>query len=444
MTDINGRFRIDYTSDAFKVTPFSPFLNLEWFGGPDVYFKATLGTDVILDEPASTGRTRGRENVGPCFCVRLCSDKVQGGCGVSCEPHWQKVWDFDVHPDSGMSGSQFSAEGYAGGPNSSFVFGDINYRGGVLLRGNCPLISPSDNTHKLQYRFVIGEYTWSVNPQEDPTRVPDLAPAALAPVTQIVSTVVGYVFYTNALGFSDSADVVITSGDLDANGWVSPILGRIVTVDMRNGTTANVAITDANFLRTDELIVLNSSVITAAHPPKLPGGLPQLDAGRALTNSEKEPIRRYRLQFEVRDVTTTATIFTDTLSSIILNNSSPILALDLEELRTNKCSPLGGAATAHVLYTVDHPHLNSFSLTISSNLGTVHSAPPMPSGSFLPGPNIFFHGGNSGPHNGTNTGGFPVDISMDPPCAYRVNLNWSTRHYPQALGDDKPEILYCK
>ncbi len=364
---------------------------------------------------------------------------------MSCQPHWQKVWDFDIHPDAGQGGSQFSAEGYAGGPSSSFVFGDVNDRAGVLLRGNCPLINPAAPANPLQYRFVIGEYTWSVNPQDDPTRVPDLPPAALAPVTQIAATTVGYVYYTNALGFSDSADVKITSADLDPAGWITPpILGRVVTVDMRNGTTAGVAITDANFLRTDELIVLNSSVITAAHPAKLPGGLPQVDAGRALANTEKEPIRRYKLQFEVRDAATAVTIFTDALSSIILNNSSPILALDLEELRTNQCSPLGGVAMAHVLYTVDHPHLNSFHLEISSNLGTVHPAPPMPSGSFLLPPDLLFHGGNSGPHNAGNTGGFPVDIHLDPTCAYRVNLYWSTRHYPQPWGDDKPEILYCK
>src|SRR5262249_2015964 len=207
--------------------------------------------------------------------------------------------------------------------------------------------------------------------------------------------------------------------------------------------------------RTDELIVLNSAAITVAHPPKMPGGLPQTEAGRALTNAEKEPIRRYKLQFEVRDVTTLATTFTDTLSSIILNNSSPILALDMEELLTNLCNPLGGANTAHVLYTADHPHLSSFGLSISSNLGTVHPSSPapgpptvngflqLPSASFPPG-GFFFRGGNGGPHNATFTGGFPVDISADPSCAYRINLTWSTRHYPQALGDDKPELLYCR
>jgi hypothetical protein len=454
VTDATGHFRIDYVSEDFKVTPFSPFINFESVGGPDVYFKATLGTDVILDEPSSMGRTAGRENIGPCFCVELCSEKVQGGCGVSCQPHWQKVWDFDVHPDAGHLGSQFSAEGYAGGAAASYVFGDMNYRSGVMLRGNCPLINPANTANKLQYRFVIGEYTWSTFP-DDPNQIPSVAPASLVPVTQIASTTLGYVFYTDGLGFPSSADVNISSADLDANGWVSPILGRVVSVDMHNSTFANVTVTDANFLRTDELMVLNSSVITAAHPPKLPGGLPQVQAGRALTNAEKEPIRRYKLQFEVRDASTLVTINTETLSSIILNNSSPVLALDMEELFTNLCNPLGGANTAHVLYTADHPHLAGFGLSISSNLGVVHPSSPapgpptvngflqLPSANFPPS-GFLFRGGNGGAHNGTNTGGFRVDISGDPSCAYRVNLTWSTRHYPQALGDDKPEVLYCR
>jgi hypothetical protein len=453
VTDATGHFRIDYTSEDFMVTPLSPWINFELVGGPDVYFKATLGTDVILDEPRSKGRTPGRENIGPCFCVELCSDKVTGGCGVSCQPHWQKVWDFDIHPDAGNVGSKFSTEGYAGGAAASYVFGDMNYRQGVLLRGNCPLINPAAPANKLQYRFVIGEYTWPGTP-DDPTVIPSIPPASLIPVTQIAPTTVGYVFYTDALGNPSSADVIITSADLDpVTGWVKPILGMPVTVDMHNGTTAVVIVADNIFLRTDELEVLNSAVITAKHPPKS-GGLPQTDAGRALLTTEQEPIRRYMLQFEVQDVTLGATIFTDRLSSIILNNSSPILALDMEELFLNLCNPLGGVNTAHVLYTIDHPHLSSFALSISNNITVVHPSSPapgpatvngflqLPSAGFPPG-GFFFRGGNSGPHNGSFTGGFPVDVSADPSCAYRVDLAWSTRHYPQALNDDKA-VLYCR
>ena len=436
-TDLNGRFRIDYNSADFELTPFSPFLNFEWVGGPDVYFTAKLGSSFILQEDRSTGRSTGRQNIGPCFCVNLCSPTVVGT--PETQPHWNKVWEFSIYPDAGQLGSSFSAEGYAGGPNSSFVFGDANYRGGVLLRGNCPLTNAADPSKALQYRFMIGEYTWSP-PGDNPNAFPSVAPTVFNPITQIRSTTVGYVYYTDGHGVYGPADVVITSADLDPNGWFT-LLGHNVTVDMHDGTTSTVAISESNFLRTDELMVMASAVITSAHAPKLPGGLPKSDAGRALKDFEKEPIRRYRLRFEVQDTTPTP-IFSDTLSSIILDNSPVIFALDLEELRTNACNPLGGAPTVHILYTVDHPHLNSFSMAISNNSGTVHSAPPMPSGSFLPGPNFFFRGGNSGPHNGTNTGGFAQDISMDPPCAYSVSLAWSTRQY--LTSGTSTQILYCK
>jgi len=438
-TDSTGHFRIDYNSADFELTPFSPLINVEWVGGPDVYFSATLGASNILQEPRSEGRAPGRQNIGPCFCVDLCSDKVIGP--PDHYPHWNKVWEFSIHPDAGQVGSKFSVEGYAGGGNSSFVFGDSNYRAGLLLRGNCPLTNIAAPTHALQYRFAIGEYTWSTKP-DDPNTIPSVVPASLNPVTQIAPTTIGYVYYTDGLGVYGPADVIITSADLDAQGWVSPILGRSLTVDLHNGLNGTVTISESNFLRTDELLVMNSSVITAAHAAKLPGGLPKAEAGRALTNLEKEPIRRYQLQFEARDASTLATVYTDKLSSIILDNSPVIVALDLEELRTNACNPVGGAAAIHVLYTVDHPHLNSFSMAISNNTGTIHGAPPMPSGSFLPIPNFFFRGGNGGPHNGSNTGGFPQNIAGDDPCAYSVSLAWSTREY--LTSGTSTQILYCK
>jgi len=440
VTDGAGNFRIDYTSADFKVTPFSPLINVEWVSGPDVYFKVTLGGDVLIEEPSSTGRSPGRQNVGPCFCVGLCSDKVH--IPVEKQPHWQSVWEFAIHPAAPSPASSFSIEGYAGGPSLSYVFGDANYRAGVLLRGNCPLSSLLDPTHALQYRFQIGEWTWPGGGDGDPATLPSIAPASLSPVTQIRNTTAGYVYYTNALGFSDSAAVVLTSADLDADGWVKPLLGRNVTVDMRDGTTAVVSVTELNFLRTDELAVLNSTAITSRHPPRMPGGLPKADAGRALTLAEQEPIRRYALQFEVRDAVSLSTVYTDTLGSIVCDNSPVVVALDLEELRANGCNPLGGAAAVHILYTADHPHLRSFALAISNNSATVHPAPPLPSGSFLPGPNFLFHGGAGGPHNASNTGGFAVTISGDAPCAYRVTLGWQTRQY--LTSGAATELLYCK
>ena len=69
----NGHFRIDYLAADFKRTIFSPSINLEWTGGPDLYFKVeTLSGTVLLAEAQSRGRAADRENAGPCVCVDLC------------------------------------------------------------------------------------------------------------------------------------------------------------------------------------------------------------------------------------------------------------------------------------------------------------------------------------------------------------------------------------
>ncbi len=79
ITDGNGRFRIDYSTADFRKTPLSPWINFELIGGPDIYFKAELDGSPIIDENSGDARVPGRENIGHCFCVHLCTDEVQPG-----------------------------------------------------------------------------------------------------------------------------------------------------------------------------------------------------------------------------------------------------------------------------------------------------------------------------------------------------------------------------
>ena len=74
-TDVNGNFRIYYTSADFRVNfiPFnletdieSPFLS----SGPDVYFKAEIGGVQLVDETAADRR----RNVDYCLCADLCTN----------------------------------------------------------------------------------------------------------------------------------------------------------------------------------------------------------------------------------------------------------------------------------------------------------------------------------------------------------------------------------
>lgn len=433
-TDATGHYVITYLAADFRRTPFSPFVNVELTEGPDVYATVRLGGQPVLTETQADGRKPGRQNVGHCFCLDLCTDQVTGDPDTV--PHWQQVEVFDIHPGNGLPGSTFDALGYADPAGGAYVFG-----GTVTLRGNCPL-TDAGTGHPLKYRFLVGEHTWTGG-TEDPANPPTVAPATLAPVTtQVTSALVGYVSYTDGNGASQSAPVHVTAADLGAVDGFVTLLGKAVTVPMYNppGATAVVNVTTSNFLRTFELLELNTGAFTSLHPVKKPGGLTLGHAGETLPANEQEPVRRYRVAFEVRDASTDAVLHTDQLDSIVFDNSAVVAVLDLEELRLNACNPLSGATTIHLLHTVDHPHLRSFSVTITNNGGTVHAPPQTPSGAFTAGA-YTFRGDASGPHNGTSTGGVPIDVSADPACAYAVNLSWVTRRYLDST--QQLQRLYC-
>jgi hypothetical protein len=60
----DGHFRIDCTAADFRHTPFSPLINVEFFPGPDLYFRvASAGGGVLLQGDRSLGRSPGRGNV---------------------------------------------------------------------------------------------------------------------------------------------------------------------------------------------------------------------------------------------------------------------------------------------------------------------------------------------------------------------------------------------
>jgi len=418
-TDFNGRFRIYYTSSDFKKTPLSPFVNFEWVGGPDLFFQAEFGGSIVLNEPSSAGRQPGRENVGRCVCIELCTDEIVPPDADEI-PHWERVEAFEVDTD-------FGVEGYTVG--SSLVMHDC-----VDLHGNMPLVNVANNK-ALKYRFLIGAWTWPG--AEDPAVMPNIPPADsdLVAVKSICSSKVGYVYYTDANGDARSAPVIVTSGDMDGDGCIT-LLGMTVTVDMHDGTTAPVAITESNFVGAYLLMSMNSHAHTPA-PYDVLDNLGLAAAGTTVPTSDRAPIRRFKLRFQVYDfdqaVNNAAS--NKTLDALVIDNSPVKYALNLTELASDLCNKV--TSDIHLLYTIDHPHLSYFNVTVENNGGIVHPAPPLPNDAF--GGNFFFRGGQSG------TAGVAVNVSADPVCAYAVKLNWKTRHYQGSRGAARStQILYCK
>ncbi len=417
-TDFNGHFRIYYTTADFRRTPF-PFIQEEIVSGPDLFFKVEFGGSTIIDEPHATGRHPGRANVGRCACVELCSDEVVPPDAVDI-PHWERVEVFEVDTD-------FSAEGYAGA--GSLVMSD-----GITLHGNMPLKNVVNNK-ALKYRFLVGPWAWPG--AEDPAVMPSVPPAdaALTPVTSINPSKVGYLYYTDANGDPRSAPVVVTTSDLDGDGCIQ-LLGHTVTVDMHDGTTANVAVTQHNFVGAYLLMNMNSLAVTPP-PYDVVQDLGKPAAGNPVPAAQRAPIRRFKLRFQVFDFDQAVNNTTNnkTLNALVIDNSPARYALHLAQLEANLCNPVTNQV--HIRYTIDHPHLSFFNVKISSNAGVVHNAPPLPNGSF--GGNFFFRGGQSGP------AGFAVNVAGDPKCAYAVTLSWQTRHYHGGRGGARSvQLLYCK
>jgi hypothetical protein len=145
MTDVAGRFRIDYTSSDFRRTPFSPSINLEWIGGPDVYFRieSADGTPLLI-EPSSQGRAPGRENVGHCYCVDLCLKEPPKGTALPTIPLFTNVGGYRVDPIYG----DFTALGLTTSGNYAFT-------STIPLIGILP---DGQVMTDMEYRFRVAEY----------------------------------------------------------------------------------------------------------------------------------------------------------------------------------------------------------------------------------------------------------------------------------------------
>ena len=199
------------------------------------------------------------------------------------------------------------------------------------------------------------------------------------------------------------------------------------------------------FLRSGLLMHMDSVAVTSRHASRRPAWASDpTQAGRALTPAEQEPIRRYRMVFQVRDAVTNTDVWVDVLDSIVFDNSAPVMLLNLEELMSNECNPIAGLNEIHLRYTVDHPHLSVFNMDIQHNYHvTVHSsAAPfsdMPHGEFPTAPPDYAFRGNS---SGMAAGTGPIDIHDDPICAYAIHLSCTTRLLH--TGSPTIEVLYCK
>ncbi len=376
VTDSNGWFMIYYDISKFNRTPFSPFINIEWTGGPDVYFKIE-GVDadgnpvMLLDEPPSRGRRADRENISNCFCTKLCVSIEQPPIDIA-DSAWTGIGTHFTIPDS--SGlNDFDAQGYAGA--MKYAFTSVTRMTGQSLRYS--------NGNPIEYRFLVSDTTAD-------NGTPFLPEANFTSVVGVGATT--NLFVKTKIGqmwrFSPSfkiVDIDAVVEDLDADGWldVNISIERTFTDDPLLDPLELSVPGMWQWVDLDGMMAINTAkYIDHADIPDTAAG-----PGDVIPVVDRLPIQKMAIRFETREVIDKLTNNYVTLpgngmtlNAMVVNNNPAFMKVAMKEhLSLGACTPLSG--DVHAVYTVSHPHLDDVTMTARKNsdiTATSLSAAPIP------------------------------------------------------------------
>lgn len=376
LTDSDGWFIIYYDLSKFNRTPFSPFINTEWRGGPDVYFKIE-GVDsdgnsvLLLEEPSSRGRDPDRENVSNCFCTKLCIEVEPEDSGELAKSAWTGVGTHFTIPDASTL-NDFDTQGYAG--TLKYAFTNVIRMTGQSLRFS--------NGNPIEYRFLVSNTTtdngMAFLPEGSFTTVVGIGSGE----SLFSSTKIGQMWR-----FSPTFKIVNIYAkliDLDSEGWldVNKSIERTFTDDP-SLNLAELSITGIwTWVDLDGMMAINTA--NYINHPNIPA---VANAGDAVPMANRLPIQKNSIRFESREVIDKAlNIYATlpgsgmTLNSMVVNNNPALIQLAMKEHTSlGACTPLSG--DVHAVYTVSHPHLEDVTITARKNndpSGTSLAQAPIP------------------------------------------------------------------
>jgi hypothetical protein len=405
-TSSAGLFRIDYLGEKFRK---GTFIDVELFGGPDVYFKIEDSeSNLLLDENPQTGRKPGRADSGPCLCVELC---VKVPAPPPTTSLWTSVGSFNIPDASGLN--DFDAAGYAGAAKYGFT-------GTIHLSG-----TTAPNT---QYRFLVSDVTTANGGAPPPggnfTRVLGVSPDD----NLFTSFHIGDYFRFSPFKI---LKIFAKASDLDAQGWLD------VNAAISRTFSENPALNPATFntyVPTGRLALLNTGPLT--HEPNVPPGA--ANTGQPVPAANLIAIEKIAIRFEVRDAASHAPLpgSGTTLNAMVVNNNPTFLKLAMtEHLLGNPCDALQGSPP-HVAFTAYHPHLQAVSINVQSNSGAYNHDLTNP------GPPALPLGGNTNPAVVQLSN---PSLNLPSPgtlvkCTYLVRLFVTRRLYTS--GEDADGILF--
>jgi len=399
-TDASGMFRIDYLGADFRR---GTWINVELVGGPDVYFRieGPSGT-VLLNEPPNTGRTPGRENIGPCYCVDLC---VQDAPIVR-YAWFTRVGDFNIYSDiSATTGLTVSAQpnGFPnahGGP-------DFGFWSSLKLIGDCPTTHPAGG-QRMRYRFLSRPAGTAIVPSP-------ITGAVMVDAVKVGTRPVSWNFGAGVNVYPQDIYVAGAGGNvgpaivpppaappgppLGSWGSMPPL---ILQPDAAGWIYMPPDATNQGF--SGPLLRLNSNALA-------PGGqAPGVGAGIAVPVASQKNGLDFEIIYEAEPdsgAVPTGPTLTNSLSRIHINNWIEVADFSLAQFLApgaNACTAITNAVD--ISYTVDHELIRSWGLGLST------SATPAPT-PFLPSGVI--------PRGGA--GSVSWNTSTWQPCAYAVSFS---------------------
>jgi hypothetical protein len=428
VTDGTGHFRIDYLASDFTPTIF-PWLNLEWTGGPDLYFKVeTLGGVPLLAEPSSRGRAPDRENAGPCFCVDLCLKESP--------PVTEPLPVFDA-----LGSYLYASQIESTVPGSGLTVGDHRaFFSTVRLNGVLP---KTLGGLPMEYRFEFR----TTDPLGNPS-----GPWTAVSTTQFSDTVIGrierlvfiggvlvtlthYVHADPASPGADASHAAIVGGwiqvpqfsnALDANGFfvpngdmlrvITPLLAPQPALNMANVIAGESSTAHGAPLAQNRHIALRMRVRAVG----LPGT--EQDAGTcahvAIENTAYDNVHKG-----------------GSWAPVDVSGQLCACSVDSLQLRAGGCAGLNAALD--LLFTAAHPNLGSVSVSMNGPGGPYGFGMPVP----VDPTDQFGQAINGAP---PPAGGWTFNTLPD--CAYIVTLS---ANLLLTTGDASPlpvqdQLAFCK
>lgn len=424
ITDANGRFLIHYTTADFRP---GTFLNVELFGGPDLYFRVEdLGTGIVyLNEPPSRGRQSDRENVGPCFCVRLCVEgEPTQPPPPGPHPKFTHVGGIPYATGIDTAGSGLTVS------DGRAFYSTIRLNGLMARTLKYNPLDPSEAAGALEYRFEIqdldGGSGW----------------APVDPATQMAATKIGVIQTVQIT----STGVETTETDVFAGDANAPIVGGWIRMPQMTSYVTGYFAPNG-----DQLRLITTTLAPTTGDANLAGFATgdSLSAHLASTGQTPPSNRHYGIRMRIRKVGDAGTgVVSGMLARIAINNHL-YDALDahpawVSEPRSNQLgvamvniAQLAGVGCAgitdalDVLVTASHPTLGAVGVTMTGPGGPYAFAPPALVGDERSG-------------TATPPSGFVV-ADLDA-CAYIVTLSVQVLlttgdSVPSTLHDD---IAFCK